>query len=467
MNKVWVGIWMLGATILLSGCAGRCGGGMVCDLIGESDEIRERRSAEFSTKYGLKKEDLHIYVSDELDRVKEDLFVDTMVEAINSHGPYKDIIVSPDNLLIVDTKMLEEERKFAQTPSAQDSFRPYFGYGVRLNASGSLGRGYQAAVGPNWPYEYYMHNGGIIFKDAPYPPMAYSATKLSKDRIEIKGFSNKKEALDFYFYLLKSSSYYGPTNATYFKKTVQKTFEEKSFQFVNPISYFHDSPFGYDPIALEDEGRLILIPQIRLYEIKPALEKKLRAQGYHVVDDEKLANMVIYTLNLAYSNAEGLKHTDIGTKRYKGLLDQTTLGALNGGEKNYHSMGSALHNLGSGSSNSYSRGIAGAELALGVAGALLGASGHDIYVMIHTLYFKLPNGETTAKTYSQKLPIGNLFNGALKTYATNSVNEDIANNVIFDLDPKEVERINESQAFYEANRAKYMHFYPKVFYRKK
>lgn len=145
-------------------------------------------------------------------------------------------------------------------------------------------------------------------RDINYYEKKYTAVKLDDSSFEVKGFSSKKEAMDVFVELMRSTY-----DANYFANSQSKAPMAKEKEY--SIDYWRLNMFYpgrgvvFDPYALENENRLIVKPIIEAYSLKKHLINVLKAGGYSIVDKREDAQMLISVQNLYFGTTKDLQNS--------------------------------------------------------------------------------------------------------------------------------------------------------------
>jgi len=139
-----------------------------------------------------------------------------------------------------------------------------------------------------------------------YYDKKYSASKLDDESFEIKGFNSKKEAMDVFVELMRSS--YATNNfSTTLLKAPKPSNNQYSIDYWNLNMFYPGRGFVFDPYALDQDNRLVVKPIIEAYSLKKQFLNVLKAGGYTVVENQKDAQMLITIQNLYYGTTSDLK----------------------------------------------------------------------------------------------------------------------------------------------------------------
>lgn len=136
----------------------------------------------------------------------------------------------------------------------------------------------------------------------------YSAIKLNDNSFEIKGFNSKKEAMDVFVELMRSSYAKNDFSTTLYKSPKPSN-EQFSVDYWNLNMFYPGRGFVFDPFVLEKENRLIVKPVIEAYSLKKQFLNVLKAGGYTIVENKNDAQMLIKTQNLYYGTTSDLKNS--------------------------------------------------------------------------------------------------------------------------------------------------------------
>lgn len=141
-----------------------------------------------------------------------------------------------------------------------------------------------------------------------YYDKKYSASQLDDESFEIKGFNSKKEAMDVFVELMRSS--YATNNfSTTLLKAPKPSNNQYSIDYWNLNMFYPGRGFVFDPYALDQDNRLIVKPIIEAYSLKKQFLNVLKAGGYTVVENKNDAQMLISIQNLYYGTTSDLKNS--------------------------------------------------------------------------------------------------------------------------------------------------------------
>ncbi|WP_374543338.1 hypothetical protein [Flavobacterium sp.] len=187
----------------------------------------------------------------------------------------------------------------------------------------------------NYEYPDYLMDQTRItvkYQDKKFYDKKYSAKVLENESFEIIGFDSKKEALDIFIELMRSTTQEYKFNLVSTElistgvfseqrktktepnkfilalhKAPKPTNEIYSIDYWDLSQFFPGRGFVFDPYALENENRLIVTPIIKLYSLKHQLLETLVANGYNVVDEPQKASLLISSETLYYGSTYNLK----------------------------------------------------------------------------------------------------------------------------------------------------------------
>lgn len=183
----------------------------------------------------------------------------------------------------------------------------------------------------------YEYAGDLLEKNRNirYYDNKYSAIKLNDNSFEIKGFNSKKEAMDVFVELMRSTvpeykneviSISKNTSTGITSEAKTKTTRIHKFilalrqaplpenilysrEYWDLSQFYPGRGFVFDPFVLEKENRLIVKPIIEAYSLKKQFLNVLKAGGYTIVENKNDAQMLIKTQNLYYGTTSDLKNS--------------------------------------------------------------------------------------------------------------------------------------------------------------
>lgn len=172
----------------------------------------------------------------------------------------------------------------------------------------------------------------VKYQDKKFYDKKYSAKILENESFEITGFNSKKEAMDIFVELMRSTTQEYKHNLISTELVSTGVFAEQLKTKTEPNKFvlaLHNAPkpknelysidywdfslfypgrgFVFDPYALENENRLVITPIIKLYTLKHHLLETFVTNGYNVVEDPQQAKMLVNIENLYYGTTYNLK----------------------------------------------------------------------------------------------------------------------------------------------------------------
>ena len=225
---------------------------------------------------------ISVYVDNSYDVERQENAVDSYVWAINNTRSFK-VEINPEPIKI-DSLIMTKKRATADISCLN---RVYFSKLVD----------HIFFVTHNYSYGDYTFEK--LGRKIDFYAKNYSAVKLDDKSFEIKGFTSKKEAMDIFIQLMRSTYkdqsgfIYDVVNTPKFSKNISN--EDWDFD-----TYLPGRGFRYDPVALDDENRLIIIPRILDYSLKNQFLNVLMAEGYNIVEKKEDAQLLIKTSFLYY-----------------------------------------------------------------------------------------------------------------------------------------------------------------------
>jgi len=137
----------------------------------------------------------------------------------------------------------------------------------------------------------------------------YTAKQLNDESFEIIGFDTKKEAMDVFVALMRSSvaTRYGNNFISSLHKAPKPENELFSIDYWKLSDFYYGRGFVFNPYVLESEKRLIVTPVIKEYSLKKHFVTVLKADGYTITENKDDAQMIINTQNLYYGNTKNVK----------------------------------------------------------------------------------------------------------------------------------------------------------------
>ncbi|KIM05694.1 MAG: hypothetical protein KU29_09735 [Sulfurovum sp. FS06-10] len=230
-----------------------------------------------------------VYVDNSLDLERQKNAVETYVWTINNTDSFRVEINKEPKVTPLDIKLTRTTSYLTCESNIKDSYLlPNIKF-VTYN------------------YEYYDKLLAPE-RDINYYEKKYTAIKLDDSSFEIKGFSSKKEAMDVFVELMRSTY-----DANYFANSQSKAPMPKEKEY--SIDYWRLNMFYpgrgvvFDPYALENENRLVVKPIIEAYSLKKHLINVLQAGGYSVVDKREDAQMLISVQNLYFGTTKDLQNS--------------------------------------------------------------------------------------------------------------------------------------------------------------